>query len=115
MSAESARQLPHSFNGVQFRAVGRQGHNEDSLGKSWVARSQVEAGLIGDDHMQGLRIARPQMVKEETVAVQIHGGQMEELGLADINSHEPDPALFGYVLDRLLQNRPIGSAPSQGG
>ena len=39
--------------------------------------------------------------------------RMEELGLADIGSSEPDPALFGYVLDRLLQNRPIGSPASK--
>jgi len=61
------------------------------------------------NHDWGEPLSRPVELEQRVSA------RMEELGLADINSHEPDPALFGYVLDRLLQNRPIGSAPSQGG
>jgi 4-hydroxy-3-polyprenylbenzoate decarboxylase len=61
------------------------------------------------NHDWGEPLSRPVELEQRVSA------RMEELGLADIDSHEPDPALFGYVLDRLLQNRPIGSAPSQGG
>ena len=39
--------------------------------------------------------------------------RMAELGLDDLDGREPDPTLFGYVLDQLLQIRPIGSSASK--
>ena len=33
---------------------------------------------------------------------------MAELGLADIGDEEPDPSLFGYALDRLIQGLKSG-------
>jgi 4-hydroxy-3-polyprenylbenzoate decarboxylase len=32
--------------------------------------------------------------------------RLEELGLADLDHAEPDPALFGYVLDKLISIQP---------
>ena len=34
--------------------------------------------------------------------------RMDELGLGDLSGQEPDPSLFGYVLDALIQKAGLG-------
>ena len=51
------------------------------------------------NHDWGEALSRPQEL-EERVAI-----RWQELGLGDLDSCEPDPSLFGYILDDLVHKR----------
>ena len=59
------------------------------------------------NHDWGEPLSRPDDLEQRV------SDRLEELGLADLATKEPDPSLFGYALDALLQNRPIGSPSSK--
>ena len=59
------------------------------------------------NHEWGEPLSRPDDLEQRV------SDRLEELGLADLATKEPDPSLFGYALDALLQNRPIGSPSSK--
>ena len=59
------------------------------------------------NHEWGEPLSRPDDLEQQVTE------RLEELGLDDLTTREPDPSLFGYALDALLQNRPIKSPASK--
>ena len=52
------------------------------------------------NHSWGEPLSRPDDLEQRV------SDRLEELGLADISNREPNPELFGYLLDQLIANRP---------
>ena len=52
------------------------------------------------NHEWGEPLSRPEQLEQRVT------DRLEELGLSDISNQEPNPELFGYVLDQLISNRP---------
>ncbi len=52
-------------------------------------------------HEWGEALSRPEELESKIDA------RWEELGLSDLENKEPDPALFGYVIDELLRQRQL--------
>ena len=85
MGAESARQLPHPFNGVQFRAVGRQKVQSEMVAMFPQPRLQkfgtMPAGIIqNDNHLAALTATAHKLLQERKECLRIEllgatGGQ----------------------------------------
>ena len=52
------------------------------------------------NHEWGEPLSRPEELEQKVT------DRLEELGLSDISNQEPNPELFGYLLDQLISNRP---------
>ena len=52
------------------------------------------------NHPWGKPLSRPDDLEQRVT------DRLEELGLTDISNREPNPELFGYLLDQLIANRP---------
>ena len=52
------------------------------------------------NHEWGEPLSRPEQLEQRVT------DRLEELGLSDISNQEPNPELFGYLLDQLISNRP---------
>ena len=52
------------------------------------------------NHEWGEPLSRPESLEQRVT------DRLEELGLSDISNQEPNPELFGYLLDQLISNRP---------
>jgi 4-hydroxy-3-polyprenylbenzoate decarboxylase len=52
------------------------------------------------NHEWGEPLSRPADLEQKITV------RLEELGLSDLDHTEPDPALFGYVLDKLISIQP---------
>jgi 4-hydroxy-3-polyprenylbenzoate decarboxylase len=52
------------------------------------------------NHEWGEPLSRPADLEQKV------SDRLEELGLSDLDHAEPDPALFGYVLDKLISIQP---------
>ena len=52
------------------------------------------------NHAWGEPLSRPEQLEQRVT------DRLEELGLSDISNQEPNPELFGYLLDQLISNRP---------
>ena len=52
------------------------------------------------NHEWGEPLSRPADLEQKVT------DRLEELGLSDLEDSEPDPALFGYVLDKLISIQP---------
>jgi len=52
------------------------------------------------NHEWGEPLSRPEPLEQRVT------DRLEELGLSDISNQEPNPELFGYLLDQLISNRP---------
>ena len=53
------------------------------------------------NHEWGEPLSRPDQLEQKVT------DRLEELGLSDISNQEPNPELFGYLLDQLISNRPV--------
>lgn len=53
------------------------------------------------NHPWGEPLSRPADLEQRVT------NRMEELGLSDVNNTEPNPELFGYLLDQLIANQPV--------
>ena len=53
------------------------------------------------NHPWGEPLSRPADLEQRVT------DRMEELGLSDVNNREPNPELFGYLLDQLIANQPV--------
>ncbi len=56
------RLIPQSFHRVELRTVGRQRHKPQIRRDARVAFGQVETRLVGDDHVQRLRVGLGDLV-----------------------------------------------------
>jgi 4-hydroxy-3-polyprenylbenzoate decarboxylase len=52
------------------------------------------------NHPWGEPLSRPDDLEQRVT------DRLDELGLTDISQREPNPELFGYLLDQLIANRP---------
>ena len=52
------------------------------------------------NHPWGEPLSRPDDLEQRVT------DRLDELGLTDISNQEPNPELFGYLLDQLIANRP---------
>jgi len=66
------------FDGSEFGAVGRQGHEAHIGRHPGIVGPQVETGLVLDDHVERRRIALAELREEQGVDVLIDGGREQQ-------------------------------------
>lgn len=85
-------QAAESPDGIEFRAVGRQAE---------VVGRKMKAGLILDDHVQGVEVAYGDLAQEKRVGVMIDGGGEEQFGgVVAVHFHrlvQVPPLVFGGI------------------
>ena len=74
--------VPGMLAAVAFRTVGRQRHDAHPLREPWVAVAQMEPGVVADDDMHCLSIARGELFEIERVTAEVHGGQVGKVRLS---------------------------------
>ena len=76
----AALSRPPAFDRIEFRTVGRQRQQPEIGQVAHIVNGQMEAGMVGDHHMQRLRIQVGDLFEEERVDVPVDGGGEQQLG-----------------------------------
>ena len=85
-----------AFDGVELRAVRRQRQEAEIFWPAGVVDGQVEAGLVLNDHVQGLGIGVGDLVEEASVDVPVDGRSEEQFN-----------PVFAVHFQRLVQVAPL--------
>lgn len=74
-------QATEALDRVEFGAVGRQPKKPDVLGDARITLRQAEAGLVGDDDMERVRLDRADLAEEKRVHVAVDDRGEEQLAV----------------------------------
>ena len=67
------QQVAEALDGIEFGAIRRQRQESDIGRDARIAGGQMEAGLVGDDHVQGRGIGRRDLLEKARVNVPVDG------------------------------------------